>query len=60
MTSTELCIILKRKLKRHVSANELKPVAESLGKIKVIIRARSAQGSYQWEESEIEKVIEML
>ena len=60
MTTTELCKELKRRLRRNVYSAELRPIAEQLGKTKVIARARSAKGTYVWDERDIDKVVEML
>lgn len=60
MSTTELALLLRPKLKRMIRAGELNAIAESLGKVKQRKTHGQSMACYYWNENEIETVINKL
>jgi hypothetical protein len=60
MSSTDLARKLRTKVHRLVRACELDEIAKQLGKQKTLQHDYQTRTAYYWNESEIQKVIELL
>lgn len=60
MRTSDLKVILKRKLKRRIEISELNRIAAEMGKSRPAQSRSSGGTSYHWSEEEVQTVISKL
>jgi hypothetical protein len=60
MITSDLKVLLKRKLKRRIEISELNQIASEMGKSRPLQSRSSGGTSYHWSEEEIQTVISKL